>query len=213
MCSHYESETRQDVLLQHFGTVVHGNLGTVDLWPRYQGFFLRKSLDGTNQDSSQHTTEALVGQWGLVSAQTKTPNPKLSTFNARSETADRLFNFRNAWHRAQLCIIPAKSIYEPDWRSGKAVPTRFTRTDGAPMGIAGLWDQWISPEGEVFHSYTMLTIPAHDHALFKHYHRPGKEKRQVVILEEGSYDDWLKCRTKDIREFLKPFPAALLQTH
>ncbi len=107
---------------------------------------------------------------------------KAATFNARWETAATLYSFRGAWRRGQHCIIPADAIYEPDWRSGKSVPTRFTRADGEPLGIAGLWDRWRSPTGEVVENYTMLTIPARDHPLFREYHRPDKEKRQVVIL-------------------------------
>jgi hypothetical protein len=30
-----------------------------------------------------------------------------------------------------------RRFYEPDWRSGKAVPTRIARADDLPMGIAG----------------------------------------------------------------------------
>ncbi|WP_347404734.1 SOS response-associated peptidase family protein [Achromobacter spanius] len=39
---------------------------------------------------------------------------KLSTLNARSETAARSFTFRNAWRREQQCIIPADAIFAPD---------------------------------------------------------------------------------------------------
>ncbi|WP_202428153.1 SOS response-associated peptidase family protein [Malikia spinosa] len=43
-------------------------------------------------------------------------------------------------------IIPAEAFYEPDWRSGKAVPTRITRADRQPMGIAGIWMGWKAPD-------------------------------------------------------------------
>lgn len=54
---------------------------------------------------------------------------------------DAEFPFGYARRRAQPCIIPADAIFEPDWRSGAAVATRFTRADGSPLGIAGLWDR------------------------------------------------------------------------
>ena len=41
----------------------------------------------------------------------------------------------------------APALYEPDWRSGKAVVIRITKADGRPMGIAGLCSVWKSPEG------------------------------------------------------------------
>lgn len=80
-------------------------------------------------------------------------------------------SFREARKRGQHCIIPAQAIYEPDWRSGKAIPARIEREDGKPMGIAGLWLSWKSPQGEWVHSYTMLTITADAHPLKNQFHK------------------------------------------
>nr|WP_255444452.1 SOS response-associated peptidase family protein [Achromobacter sp. LC458] len=95
----------------------------------------------------------MLGRWGLISAMTKADGldkvGKLSTFNARSETAPKSFTFGNAWRRAQHCIVSADAIFEPDWRSGAAGATRFIRADGAPLGIAGLWDRWRDAAGQV----------------------------------------------------------------
>jgi hypothetical protein len=41
-----------------------------------------------------------------------------------------------------------ETFFKPDWRSGKAVPTRITLANGEPMGLAGLWAQWVSPTDE-----------------------------------------------------------------
>ena len=129
---------------------------------------------------------------------------------ARSETAATLPSFRDAWRKCHRCIIPAEAIYEPDWRSGKAVPTRITRADGEPMGIAGLWSWWRSPAGIELHGFTMLTINATEHALMRNYHKPGDEKRMVVILPEGAYDDWLNAPPTRSMEFMHQFPAERL---
>ena len=90
--------------------------------------------------------------------------------------------FREAWRKAQHCIIPADAFFEPDWRSGRPMPTCITRADGAPMGIAGLWSTWKQPNGDLLHSYTMLTINADTHPLMRLMHKPTDEKRMVVIL-------------------------------
>ena len=37
------------------------------------------------------------------------------------------------------------------------------------MGIAGLWSPWKSPEGQWVNSFTMLTIHADDHPIFKNF--------------------------------------------
>lgn len=130
-----------------------------------------------------------------------------STFNARSETVAEKPSFREAWKKGQHCIIPAQAIYEPDWRSGKAIPTRITRVDGRPMGIAGIWASWKSPKGEWVHSFTMLTINAEHHLLMKAIHKPTDEKRMLVILQEPAFDDWLAAPPERSREFLVPFDA------
>lgn len=115
--------------------------------------------------------------------------------------------FFDAWRRGQKCIVPAEAIFEPDWRSGKAVPTRVSRADGLPMGIAGLWDRYRDAAGAWQVSYTMLTINAAGDPVFGVLHKPDDEKRSVVILPEGAYGDWLTAPPADTRDFLRLYPA------
>jgi putative SOS response-associated peptidase YedK len=81
-----------------------------------------------------------------------------------------------------------EAFYEPDWRSGKSVPTRIQRQDGKPMGIAGLWSGNSKALGREVLSFTMLTVNADHHEVMQNFHRPGDEKRMVVILDEADYD-------------------------
>jgi len=85
------------------------------------------------------------------------------------------------------------------------------RKDGRPMGIAGLWGWWRGPDGREWLSFTMLTINADEHPIFNRLHRPGEEKRMVVILDEADYDAWLEAPLAQLDAFLKPYPAELLQ--
>lgn len=199
MCSHYEAPTPAQ-LKQDFGVELEAPTQT-DLWPGHIGAFLRSlevAADGL---------EAMPGVFGLLPFWAKDRKLSRHTYNARSETVAEKPSFRDAWRQARHCIIPATAIYEPDWRTGKAVPTRISRADGELMGIAGLWESWKSPEGEFVYSYTMLTVNADDHPLMKNYHRPEDEKRMVVILPKGFYLDWLNATAESSREFLKRFPA------
>ena len=41
----------------------------------------------------------------------------------------------------------------------------------------------------------------------RNFHRPGDEKRMVVILPEAAYDDWLQASAEQSRAFLQPYPA------
>lgn len=218
MCSHYQTLKDAELLLKKFGVSKKpASLGTYDMWPRREGLFVRRPVEHDAGDEAVPEREAVVGRWGLISMMTKADGlenaEKLSTFNARDDRVTSAFTFRGAWSRAQHCVIPAEAIFEPDWREADAglrktsIATRFTRADGQPMGIAGLWDRWRDAAGQLQESYTMLTINADAHPLFKHYHQSGKEKRMVVILPEGAYGDWLTAPASVARDFLVPFPA------
>ena len=182
MCSHYQAVTALDRFERQFQTRPPAGDARADMWPAYPAAIVLDKL------GHRHS---VLARWGLIPASTRAPNQKLSTFNARSESMATSPTFRGAWAKGQRCIVPAEAIYEPDWRSGRHVPTRLQGTDGNPLGIAGLWDEWVSPEGEVTMSFTMLTINADKHPIMKHMHKPHDEKRMVVVLQAQRYDLWL----------------------
>lgn len=204
MCSHYESVNDRETLKSHFkiGTIPDGI--KQNLWPGYLGAFIRNSEAGADR-------EMLLGSFGLIPHWANDTRIVRSTYNARSETVAEKPSYRDAWRLGRRCIIPAAAIYEPDWRNGKAVPTRIARADGKPMGIAGLWTGWKAPSGDILRSYTMLTINADTHPLMQLFHKPTDEKRMVVILPDEQYDNWLHAGPDDCREFLREYPAELLR--
>ena len=211
MCSHYQAVKNAERLRKYFDAHRPAVELPADMWPRYQGLFIRRPVEWDSGDEAVPAREAVAGRWGLISARTHPAQldkaGRLSTFNARSESAAKSFTFGNAWRRGQHCIVPAEAVFEPDWRSGKAVPTRFTRADGHPLGLAGLWDRYWNSAGERVESFTMLTINAADHPLFREYHKPNDEKRMVVILPEAAYGDWLAAGPREAGDFLAGYPA------
>ena len=212
MCSHYQGVKDQERFRHHFGVAAPPDPGREDLWPGYAGSFIRRHPMSEAGDEAVPPMEALTGLFGLVphwSADTKIAR---HTYNARSETVAVKPSFRDAWKHAQHCIIPAEAFFEPDWRSGHAVATRIASADGKPLGIAGLWARWRSPQGELLHSFTMLTINAEDHPLMQQFHKPGEEKRMVVILAPQHYQGWLAAAPVDSLGFLRAWPAERLVT-
>ena len=207
MCSHYQVLKDRVRLERQFHVQPPTTTGVYDVWPGYQALFVRRPLEADIGDEAVPEREALAGQFGLLPHWAKDDKFGRRTFNARSETAATLPSFRDAWRKGHRCIIPADAIYEPDWRSGRAIPTRITRADGEPMGIAGLWSWWKSPAGQAVHSFTMLTINADAHALMRNYHKPGDEKRMVVVLPEGAYQDWLTAPVEQTMRFMVAYPA------
>lgn len=211
MCSHYEAPKNPQRYRAAFRVEPPTDLGRHDVWPAYPAGFIRRHPNADVGDDAVPEREAMVGVFGLVPHWSKDLAIGKRTYNARSETVAEKPSFRDAWRRAQHCIIPAEAIYEPDWRSGRAMPTRIARSDGEPMGIAGLWAAWRAPSGETVHSYTMLTINADEHPLMRQFHKPGDEKRMVVVLPESQYGPWLQADMDHSRNFLQPFPAELMQ--
>jgi putative SOS response-associated peptidase YedK len=206
MCSHYEGVKDPQALREVFQVEPPAVMGKADLWPGYQGLLIRRPREKDSGDDAVPDREALAGLFGLVPHWATDLKICRSTYNARAETVATKPSFRDAWKRAQHCIIPAQAIYEPDWRSGKAISTRIERADGRPMGIAGLWSVWKSPQGEWVNSYTMLTINADRHPLMNQFHKPTDEKRMVVVLPEAAYDDWLAAPVESSGGFLLSCP-------
>lgn len=210
MCSHYEAPKNPQRYSAAFGVEPPAELGKHDVWPGYSAGFIRRHPHAGVGDDAVPEREALLGVFGMVPHWAKDLTSARRTYNARSETVAEKPTFRDAWRRAQHCIIPAEAIYEPDWRSGRSVPARITRADGEPLGIAGLWTTWRAPTGDIVHSYTMLTINADEHPVMNQFHKPGEEKRMVVVLPEDSYGAWLKAGAAHARDFLLRYPAQRL---
>ena len=151
-----------------------------------------------------HGTFGLLPHWA---------EPKLAkmTYNARSESVAEKPSFRTAWRHRQLAIIPVQAFFEPNYETGKAVRWRIERADGRPFGLAGLWESRTTKDGDRWWSFTMLTINANGHPLMQRFHKPGDEKRSVVVLHEDDWKSWLEAeREEEVRAFLNPFDATTM---
>lgn len=207
MCSHYIAVKEASRLQRHFRVELSETPGKLDLWPGYLGSFVRRHPNVDAADEAVPERECVGGVFGMIPHWATDSKIARNTFNSRSETAAEKPSFRDAWRKAQHCVIPAEAIFEPDWRSGKAIPTMITRKSGDPLGVAGLWASWKSPKGETVHSFTMLTINAEHHPLMRQFHKPADEKRMVVILPQDRYQDWLDARSEQSMAFMQMFPA------
>ena len=89
------------------------------------------------------TRDCVSMRWGLVPYWWSKPlkQLKLATFNARAETVTEKPFFREPF-KHRRCLIPASGYYEWHDTPGGKQPYYFTRRDGEPVTIAGLWDRW-----------------------------------------------------------------------
>ena len=189
------------------GSKNSGRSARRDVWPGYLSTFLRWHPHAAVGDEAVPPREGLLGSFGLIPAWSKDPDIAWHTYNARSETVASKPSFRDAWHKGQHCIVPIDAFFEPDWRTGKALPTRIRLASGEPMGAAGLWATWKDAQGQMRHSFTLLTINADAHPLMNQMHKPADEKRMIVILPPERYDDWLQAPAQDSGDFLQPIAA------
>ncbi len=210
MCSHYQGIKERERYRRHFGVEPPEDIGKWDVWPGYAATFIRSHPQADVGDEAVPKREALTGLFGLIPHWATDTKIGRQTFNARSETVATKPSFRDAWKRGQHCIIPAETIFEPDWRSGKAIATGIASADDQPLGIAGLWASWKSPTGWLY-SFTMLTINADGHRLMENFHKPTDEKRMVVILPQDRYDAWLQVTKEGSMDFMRQYPTELLQ--
>ncbi|WP_310625915.1 SOS response-associated peptidase family protein [Limnohabitans sp.] len=234
MTAHFESVQNAAMYPDAFDVAAPEITFERNLWPRKLGLFVRNAsaAEGAATDAAlaigldaeldagleakaltAPVRELAVGQFGFVPRWVKSASDaKLRAtkmVNARSETVTTSNNFRDAWLAGQRCIVPMTAFFEDDWHSGKALPTRITRVDGKPMGVAGIWERWAKDGTEII-SFTLLTVNANSHALLHRYQQSGNEKRMPVILGEGAYGAWLHTKPEKAREFMRAYSAQLL---
>ena len=109
-------------------------------------------------DGKRYMKEML---WGLIPSWAKDPGIGNRMINARVETLAEKPAFRAALKKRR-CIIPADGFYE--WQKlGKVKqPVRIVLKSREPFGFAGLWEHWMSPEGEEILSCTIVTTEANE---------------------------------------------------
>ncbi len=212
MCAHFESIKDPARLKSRFKVSLPPK-ANFDVWPTYASTFIRLSQEPSASPGSEGSAEGISGHFGLIPHWSKDTKISRHTYNARIETVADKPAFKDAWRLKRLCIIPAESIFEPDWRSGKAVSTKIQRADQEPLGIAGIWTGWRRPDGEIIRSFSMLTINADDHLLMKNFHKPDEEKRMVAILDEQYYSEWLNSKDEGCLKYILPYPAEKLVAH
>lgn len=208
MCSNYRPVTRLDRLLTFFGVERDRDEAPHDVFPAGTAPFIRLAVDG--QEGGRPALVAEDGVFGLLPHFATEVSFGRRTYNARSETVHKLPSFRQPWAAGQRCIIPAEAIYESCHESGRAVRWRLWQDGAVPLGIAGLYRRWRSPQGGELLTFAMLTINAHAHPLMRRMNKAGDEKRMVVILDPEEDLPWLQCGALEAPRYFKPWSGALL---
>jgi putative SOS response-associated peptidase YedK len=133
--------------------------------------------------NSSGQRELDVARWWMIPANWKLPLNKLPTaFNARAED----LGGKRFWSRsfdARRCLVPATGWREFTGPSGQRQPHHF-HYDHALFAFAGIWDEWMSPEGENVRSFAIITVAANDMVTPIH-------DRMPLRIAPDVYSEWL----------------------
>jgi len=196
MCGRYALNSTPQKLKQRFGAEP-----PPDLRPRYNVAPTQEVPIVRREGEDRRF--ALV-RWGLVPSWAKDAKfGGYSTINARAETVANKPAYRSAF-RHRRALIPADAYYE--WQAEAHAklkqPWAIALKDKEPMGFAGLWERWTSPEDEELESCCIIVTDANE--LTRSIH-----DRMPVILDPADWDEWLDPETKNLtglQALLKPFP-------
>jgi putative SOS response-associated peptidase YedK len=202
MCGRYSLTSPPEAIRRLFGYVETPNFP-----PRFniaptQPIAIVTGVRGADGAPARHF---LLARWGFLPGFVKDPREFPLLINARAETAVEKASFRNAMKRRR-CLIPADAYYE--WlklrEGGKIVrrPYLFRRTDGEPMGLAGLWETYMSADGSEIDTACILTTEANGATVAVH-------DRMPAIIEPKDFADWLdgdRVSAPEAATLLKPAP-------
>jgi putative SOS response-associated peptidase YedK len=195
MCGRYYRIADKQTIVDHF----HSPAATDEPFPPAYNIAPGTTQPVIRQGRDTGARELVGMRWGLVGFGSSGPDPKRSTFNARSENLTKSDLWRVPLHKRR-CLVPVSGYYE--WgRKPDKLPFRFTLRDEPLYALAGLWDAWKNPTGDWLQSFSIITVKAS--AAMSTIH-----DRMPAILMPPEYDEWLDRgeTERPPTRLLRPYP-------
>lgn len=168
-----------------------------------------QDLPVVRYDAAARHRSLEVMRWGLVPFWAKDVKIGYSTFNAKAEGIDGKPAFREPFRRRR-CLVPVNGFYEWKKAGSRRQPYAVARADRTLLAMAGLWDEWRSPQeqmaGDRVRSFTIITTAAN--ALLAPLH-----ERMPVILDPADWPLWLgeaAAEPARLKALLRPCPPERL---
>jgi putative SOS response-associated peptidase YedK len=191
MCGRYAITLPPEAVRQWFRTQ-----GEIPNWPVYYNAAPTTALPVVRQNKEGQRDLALM-QWGLVPWFSKDGKPTYSTINARAESVRNSASYREPF-KFRRCIVPVSGFFEWTGPRNDRQPHYFTRADGKPMALGGLWDRWRSKDkSETKETFTVITTEPSKFAAQFH-------NRMPLILEPDTWDTWLNGDPDAAAPLMKP---------
>jgi putative SOS response-associated peptidase YedK len=204
VCNRYRLTHSKQYLAERFDA---SGEDEIDTRPRYN-VAPTQPVVTVRREMGKKTRKFTTMRWGLIPSWAKDMSIATQTLNARSETLTTKPAFRDPILRKR-CLIPSDGFYEWQKMGSVKQPYCFEVGEGELFALAGLWDQWESPEGQIIESCSILTTAANSLVADLH-------DRMPVIVPADMYDLWLDpdvTNFEAIRDVLKPYDASLMRRY
>jgi len=201
MCGRMAITLPDDAMAQVFAAAPANNLPKV---PNYNVCPTNPVHIVTSDSDSGRRLGAM--RWGFIPKWYKAPNDGPLLINARAETVAQKPAFRDA-ARSRRGLIVATGFYE--WTKngeGGRDPWYIMRSDGAPLALAALWQDWCVPDGDRMQTCAIVTCAANDGMSQIHHRMP-------VVLESIDWALWLGEQGKGAAALMLPAPENTLTWH
>ena len=149
--------------------------------------------------------EVALARWGLIPPWARDVAMGARMNNARAETVAEKPAFRAAFRRRR-CLVPVDGWYEWKTEDGRKQPYFLHLREGDLAALAGLWEEWIFPDGSPIESYAVVTTEANAEAAAVH-------DRMPVIIAWEQQALWLEGQVKEAGALLRPLEAGKLAYH
>ena len=143
--------------------------------------------------------EIKIASWGLVAPWSKNlveaVRSQSQAINARSESVHEKPTYRKAF-RSNRCLVPASGYYEWATELGRyktKQPVFISRDDNKLLAFAGIYDRWISPDGEVKDSVAIITRDAVGDLAKVH-------NRMSLFLPPERWSTWMDPSLTDVEQ-------------
>jgi putative SOS response-associated peptidase YedK len=133
-------------------------------------------------------------RWGFVPEWSKELKTGFTMINAKAETVADSKAYKTAFENHR-CLVVADGFYEWKKQDRIKIPMYVHLKSGNPMGLAGLYNLWISPEGEEICTCTIIVTDANEIIAPIH-------ERMPVILDEEKFGQWLDPAVHDRKTLL-----------
>ena len=200
MCGRMAVTLPHDAMAQVFAAAPANDLPNV---PNYN---VCPTTDVAIITSSEGQRHLQAMRWGLIPHWYKKPNGGPLLINARGETIAEKPAFRNA-ARDRRGLIVASGFYEwtKDAEGGRD-PWYITRSDGAPLAFAAVWQDWKKEDGSRLSTCAIVTTEANTAMSAIHHRMP-------VILESEDWPLWLGEAGKGAAPLMRASAEDTLHRH